>query len=140
MFIDRRVLAEVGLLDEVFFAYFEDTDFSIRVRSRGYDVGCCLDSSIRHKGSASTRTELREGTTSPFKHYLVARNRLLLIRKHAPTLARLFFLTVIQPLSILYYLTGFLLRNRPTKARAFLLGVWDGLRRAPVRQGIDKWL
>src|SRR5262249_52710811 len=41
MFIDRRVLAEVGLLDEVFFAYFEDTDFSIRVRSRGYDVGCC---------------------------------------------------------------------------------------------------
>lgn len=138
MVIKRRILEEVGLFDETFFAYFEDTDYSIRARAHGFQVACCLASSIRHKGSASTRSGLAEGTTSPMKHYLVARNRLILIRKHAPLMQRAFFLFFIQPLLVTYYLIGFLLRRRKDKARAFIRGILDGLRNAPVRLESDR--
>jgi GT2 family glycosyltransferase len=138
MLISRRVVDEIGLFDETFFAYFEDTDYSIRARAHGFQVACCLRSSIRHKGSASTRSGLKEGTTSPMKHYLVARNRLVLIRKHAPLVERAFFLFFVQPLIAVYYLIGFLLRRRKDKARAFVRGILDGLRNAPVRLESDR--
>jgi len=139
MLINRRTLEEVGLFDEAFFAYFEDTDFSIRAREKGFKVGCCLESSIRHKGSATTRAGLTEGTTSPLKHYLVARNRLILMRKHAPVWSRIFFLTIVQPICVTYYLAAFIIRHRVEKARAFLSGIRDGLLDPTIRPRIDKW-
>lgn len=52
--IDRRVLDEIGGLDESFGAgNFEDDDFCIRVRSAGYQIYVCDDVFIHHFGSQS---------------------------------------------------------------------------------------
>lgn len=52
--IDRRVIDEVGGIDERFGAgNFEDDDFCIRVRAAGYKIYVCDDVFIHHFGSVS---------------------------------------------------------------------------------------
>jgi GT2 family glycosyltransferase len=71
-------LADVGLLDERFFLYYEDTDLSWRGRLRGWRYRYVPDAVVRHVHAASTG----EGS-SIFQHY-VERNRLLMLAKDAP--------------------------------------------------------
>jgi GT2 family glycosyltransferase len=71
-------LADVGLLDERFFLYYEDTDLSWRGRLRGWRYCYVPDAVVRHVHAASTG----EGS-SIFQHY-VERNRLLMLAKDAP--------------------------------------------------------
>ena len=71
-------LADVGLFDERFFLYYEDTDLSWRGRSRGWRYRYVPGAVVRHIHAAST------GEGSPvFQHY-VERNRLLMLAKNAP--------------------------------------------------------
>ena len=71
-------LADVGLFDEAFFLYYEDTDLSWRGRSRGWRYRYVPEARARHIHAAST------GEASPvFQHY-VERNRLLMLVKNAP--------------------------------------------------------
>jgi GT2 family glycosyltransferase len=71
-------LADVGLLDERFFLYYEDTDLSWRGRARGWRYRYVPDAVVRHVHAASS------GEGSPtFAHY-VERNRLLMVAKNAP--------------------------------------------------------
>ena len=73
-----RYLADVGLFDERFFLYYEDTDLSWRGRTRGWRYGYVPDAMVRHVHAAST------GEGSPvFQHY-VERNRLLMLTRVAP--------------------------------------------------------
>lgn len=52
MCIDRRVIEEIGGIDEGFgVGNFEDDDFCIRVRAAGYKIYVCTDSFIHHFGS-----------------------------------------------------------------------------------------
>lgn len=127
MLVRHEVISSVGLLDERFFAYFEDTDYCIRARDAGWDVGCCTVAVAYHLGSRSTRRELQTGTTSPLKHYLVVRNRMLLIRKHASLPQTVFFVTIVQPVIVCFLLFGFLLRGRGRKMKAVILATIAGL-------------
>jgi GT2 family glycosyltransferase len=71
-------LTDVGLFDERFFLYYEDTDLSWRGRTRGWRYQYVPDAVVRHVHAAST------GEGSPvFQHY-VERNRLLMLLKDAP--------------------------------------------------------
>lgn len=52
--IRRHALEQVGLLDERFFLYWEDSEFSFRLRKYGWKLGVAADSNVRHKVNAST--------------------------------------------------------------------------------------
>jgi GT2 family glycosyltransferase len=71
-------LADVGLFDERFFLYYEDTDLSWRGRARGWRYRTVPSSVVRHVHSAST------GEGSEVFAYHVERNRLLMLVKDAP--------------------------------------------------------
>lgn len=71
-------LRSVGLFDERFFLYYEDTDLSWRGRAQGWRYRYVPESRIRHVHAASTV----EGS-SMFVHF-VERNRLLMLAKNAP--------------------------------------------------------
>ena len=45
----------VGLLDEDYFSYFEDTDYCFRVKERGLRVVCCGSVRVIHHEHVSTR-------------------------------------------------------------------------------------
>ncbi len=71
-------LADVGLFDERFFLYYEDTDLSWRGRARGWRYRTVPSSVARHVHAASSV----EG--SELFAFYVERNRLLMLVKDAP--------------------------------------------------------
>lgn len=46
--IRRNLLSEIGLFDESFFLYFEETDYSLRAQKKGYRVLYCPKSLVYH--------------------------------------------------------------------------------------------
>ncbi|WP_196250840.1 glycosyltransferase family 2 protein [Cellulomonas sp. JZ18] len=70
-------LRDVGLFDEDFFLYYEDSDLSWRLRLAGYRVEYAQDAVLHHEHAASTR----EG--SDLFRFHDWRNRLLLLTKDA---------------------------------------------------------
>ena len=53
MLLRRELLADVGLFDEGFFFYFEDTDLSRRATARGWKLAVARDSVVFHRGGAT---------------------------------------------------------------------------------------
>jgi GT2 family glycosyltransferase len=71
-------LADVGLFDERFFLYYEDTDLSWRGQLRGWRYRYVPESRVRHLHSATV------GAGSDVHRHYAERNRLLMLVKSAP--------------------------------------------------------
>jgi GT2 family glycosyltransferase len=54
MLIRREVFEDIGLMDETFFLYYEETDFCRRAALAGWPTYYVVESSVAHIGSAST--------------------------------------------------------------------------------------
>jgi GT2 family glycosyltransferase len=54
MILRRQALDEVGLFDENFFMYFEETDLCLRLRRAGWDVRYFPELTVRHEKGEST--------------------------------------------------------------------------------------
>jgi len=54
MMIRRETLERIGLFDETFFLYYEETDLCRRARDAGYKVYYVRDAHVSHIGSVST--------------------------------------------------------------------------------------
>jgi GT2 family glycosyltransferase len=73
--VRREMLDDVGLLDEDFFAYCDDTDLGLRAQLRGWRCVTVPAAVVYHWGGPST---------SPLKAFLVERNRLWVAVKCLP--------------------------------------------------------
>jgi hypothetical protein len=71
-------LRDVGLFDERFFMYYEDTDLAWRGLSKGWRYRYVPTALLRHVHAASS------GEGSPMFNHYVQRNRLVMITKNAP--------------------------------------------------------
>ena len=54
VYIKRELIEKIGLLDEDYFSYFEDTDYCLKARESGYRVFCCGGVTVKHLENAST--------------------------------------------------------------------------------------
>jgi GT2 family glycosyltransferase len=124
MLIKRSVLEQVGVLDERFFMYYEDSDYCLRVRRAGFRLLVVPAACLAHKVSLSSN-----GSDSPAERYWMGRSSVLFFRKHirgwrwAPVL--------MWRAGSLARTTGrLLLAGRSSAARAYLRGVVDGWRPA----------
>ena len=59
MALRRRVVQEIGLLDERFFMYFEDADLCRRAREAGWSVYYLPRVEVTHQAGGSTRSRPR---------------------------------------------------------------------------------
>jgi GT2 family glycosyltransferase len=75
-----------GVMDEWYFAYYDDSDFVYRVMSAGYKLGFINNVIIQHKVSTSTG-----GSYSDFSLYYGTRNRIYFIRKNLKSSIPLLF-------------------------------------------------
>lgn len=54
MLVPRRALEQVGLLDERYFLYWEDTEFGFRLRKNGWKLAVASESRVIHRENSST--------------------------------------------------------------------------------------
>ncbi|WP_154852335.1 glycosyltransferase family 2 protein [Cyclobacterium xiamenense] len=127
--VRSAVLEEVGLLDERYFAYFEDVDWSLRIRKRGYRLKVVPESVIFHEAGAASKTKQpgKEGFLNPTIHYLNVRNQLFHLRKYGRHPVN----WLSWPFHLIkfgLFMGYFTLRGRTAKRKAVLSGIIDGLK------------
>lgn len=79
MLVPRRALERVGLFDEEYFLYWEETDWCVRARREGLVSYYVPPARIWHKAERSRSPDARF-------HYLYRRNALLFVRKRGGAL------------------------------------------------------
>lgn len=123
LLIRRAVIDRIGELDEAFFAYLEDLDYSLRSLRAGFTNVVVPDAVIFHR----FKQPVEDPAASPaYLHYYVSRNHLLLWRKLRPSRlawsrAALWFLH--ERLQQVERMNG-----NQALVNALLAGLWDGLR------------
>jgi GT2 family glycosyltransferase len=108
LLVRKSVTDEIGLLDEDYFIYNEETDWCVRARRRGWACLYAPRAVVWHKVSRSRLSQSRD--------YLLVRNRILFMRKNATRrqLARFLF--------------DFCLAQLPRRAASLVRrGDWAGL-------------
>ena len=115
-----NLVRAIGKLDEGMFAYWEDTDFSLRTILAGYQNRVDFASVIYHK-EKDAGTQAME--MKPYYWYYMARNEIRFWRKHARFFGKLkaFWWTYTFNMQNLR-----LLRGNLVSRDAILAGLWDG--------------
>ncbi|MCF1753011.1 glycosyltransferase family 2 protein [Mariniradius sediminis] len=135
--IRAQILREVGLLRDVFFAYFEDVDISLRVREKGWGIALVPDAIIYHAVAGSSKSKSTEGTLSPTVIYLTARNQVFQIKLHVHGFLRKMSAFSYHGVKFSGWFAYFCLRGRFQKAKALLRGLTDGI---TIDPSIDRLL
>lgn len=126
--VSANVVKEVGILTEKFFIYYEDVDWSFRIRAKGYALGFVPESIVYHEAGMSNKSRVKgkEGFVSPFIHYLRGRNQVWLLRKYTPW----YFVPSVSIYLILRYflfVLYFIIRKRFKKLTFVLRGLKEGI-------------
>ncbi|GAB3272052.1 glycosyltransferase family 2 protein [Larkinella harenae] len=89
MMVSRRAVEQGGAMDESFFLYYEELDWSMQIQRAGFQIYYQASALIYHKESMSV------GKMNAMKVYYHTRNRLLFMRRNVSGFPLVFF--------ILYY-------------------------------------
>ena len=121
LLLDSRVLREVGELDERYYFYGEDADYSLRITEAGGRILHVPRALVLHKVSSSL------GAHTPRRLRLRSRSHIRLLREHWPR-SRWPLLFFSQALFLGGHAVYHLWRGRPETALAVLQGALDELR------------
>ena len=127
MLLKTEVIEKTKLLDENFFAYYEDVDWSLRIKDLGYSLQLVETSLIYHHGSISSNNSTSEGRLSAYVHYLNFKNHIYLLRKHIEKF-NFFGVVLYQLMKLISYSIYFILRFRFNKLKMIYKGLIDGMK------------
>jgi len=113
MLVRAYTVREIGLMDESYFLYWEDTGWCARAQEKGYAVIFVPASHVWHKISASTVRRSFE------QYYYFTRNGFAFLRRHDPLRIPVFAIY-----NLIFGLMSLFLRN-PQPLRGFLRGFVD---------------
>ena len=121
MMVRREALEDVGMMPECYFLYYEELDWSLMFRRKGWKIMYEPACTVYHKESATT------GQDSPLRTYYITRNRMLFARRNLEggrmVLSMLYQCCAALPESVFTSL----LKGRTDLAGAALKGAWDAL-------------
>jgi GT2 family glycosyltransferase len=113
----RSVIEQVGMLDERFFYYWEETDWCLRAQRAAWQCALVPDARLWHKGV------VRRYVPSPNVSYYNTRNHLLLMRTHGASVGRI----ALQIFQYSRTLAAWSLRSRWRAQREHRRAMADGL-------------
>jgi N-acetylglucosaminyl-diphospho-decaprenol L-rhamnosyltransferase len=79
-YVSRSCVRDIGLMDERFFLYYEDADWSARAKKHG--LGYAPDSIVPHRGGTTIGSAQLRAQRSRLSVYLESRNHLHFVRIH----------------------------------------------------------
>lgn len=92
MLFNTKILDEVGYIPEDYFLFYEETEWCLNIKNKGYEVICNCNAKVVHKGSASINQ------ISGLSEYFMYRNVVLFMKRNA-NIKQLF---IFYPYLILY--------------------------------------
>lgn len=103
MMVRRDAIDKAGLMAENFFLYYEEMDWNDHIKRAGYQIWVEPKALIYHKESVSV------GRASGLKEYFMNRNRILFIRRNAPSALAvivfyIYFILLVTPRNIINYI------------------------------------
>lgn len=118
LFLTREIVNCIGFLDERFFLYYEDTEYSLRACEKGVLVWYCADAVVYHKVNGSTK-----GNERPENAYYITRNWLLCNRLHMKKRFALFCIYFL--LNRMAWMLIWIVQGKQDMVKALLEGVKD---------------
>ncbi|GAB4018550.1 glycosyltransferase family 2 protein [Spirosoma migulaei] len=120
MLVSRQVVEQVGRFAERFFLYYEELDWSQRIRNAGFVIYYQPTASILHKESASV------GQNSTLRTYYLTRNRILFMRRHCSSFQRLVFYLFFGVFVVPKHMFTYAITGKLKHAKAFIRGaLWN---------------
>jgi len=113
----RAVIENVGMLDERFFYYWDETEWCLRAAKNGWRIVHVPSAKLWHKGIQ------RDYQPKPYMTYFSTRNHLLLLTKHHAPLTAWFY-TCSQ---ILRTLTSWTVKPKWRNMKGHRDAMWHGL-------------
>lgn len=86
LMVRTRDFAQLGLIPECYFLFFEETEWCLQAHRNGFDVVCLWSAFLIHKGSASISAQ------GALAKYLMVRNRALFEKRNASMIEYLWFI------------------------------------------------
>ena len=128
LFVPSRVVQDVGVLDQALFAYYEDADWCLRAKQKGYRIVYNPRSKIWHKVSTTNKID------GSFYLYFTMRNKIIMHQRYSATLKLSHILSFAS--YYIRYLTRIGLWGHSwVGTKAILYGIVDGLRTQTGRNG-----
>ena len=131
MMTKQGVIKKAGLMDELFFLYYEELDWSEKIKKAGFEIEVEPAAKIYHKES------LTVGEDSPIKTYYINRSRILFMRRHKKTwqlmLFYIFLIFAVIPKNSL----AFILKGKWANLKAFYRAIFWNLNN-PAHQSTVK--
>jgi GT2 family glycosyltransferase len=118
LLIKKETIRGIGLLNELYFAYYEETEWCTKAKRAGFKVVYVPNARIWHK------TYMRK--TSEIEIYYTTRNRFIFMKRNSTAVQLVVF-------SLFFLMTDLLgqmktkLFMRPKSFVAYLKGIYDGL-------------
>jgi GT2 family glycosyltransferase len=114
----REVIEKIGGLDEDFYAYWEESDYCLRLRRAGWTIAVTPRSVVYHKGG---QTNLK--LSNPYVYYMI-RNGFLCLKKNGRWYQWPSFTACFLATSVAKY-TAYLLVKRPGDVRVVFEALSD---------------
>lgn len=119
LLLDREHVKAIGLLDESFFLYYEDNDYSLRAQDAGVSIRYCAGAVVYHKVNGATR-----GNEKPVNAYYITRNWMMCSRMHMKSL-RFGLFCVYFGLNRMAWTVIWSLQRKPDMIKAMHRGIRD---------------
>jgi GT2 family glycosyltransferase len=126
-FVRRSVVDTVGALDHSFFIFYEEVDWSLRIRAAGHRILFVPASVVLHKESMTVRKD------TTFRLYYMTANKILLTRKHCTSVQSMLFFLYFGLVSAPVNLARFAVQRRIDLMQAYIKGTWRGFTTTPGR-------
>jgi hypothetical protein len=111
--VSRAFVETVGFMEESYFLYFEEMDWSVRNRGR-FAIAFAHGAIVYHKEGGSIGSSSKKGQRSPTSEYFLMRSRIKFYRRNFPLLWPLQY-----PIALML-IGRRLLRRQPDKAGAMM--------------------
>jgi GT2 family glycosyltransferase len=133
LLVRSSTLDAVGVLDDDLFMYFEDMDWCLRARRRGFDVVIVPTSRVLHIGEGST------GGASPRSTFYSVRNHMVVAARQASPIRGWLVMLLAFGYHLAFMATSRKRRNR-THLSALIQGAWAAARGnfGPWRSSADR--